>query len=116
LEKPVEFPDQFQFSPYQHHHRSSLQIPTSTIAFALPQRKFFLAFRTLADFAFPEAVFAFRIRRSFPVAVGIFCAQFFLVCFFGLVVWLFVVCCLHVFAEDAAPAAARLRARDLLIQ
>jgi hypothetical protein len=26
-----------------------------------------------------------------------------------------VVCFLHVFAEDAAPAAARLRARDLLI-
>jgi hypothetical protein len=55
-------------------------------------KEVFLAFRTLADFAFPEAVFAFRIRRSFAVAVGIFCAQFFLVCFFGLVVWLFVSC------------------------
>jgi hypothetical protein len=86
LEKSVEFPHQFQFSPYQHHHRSSLQLPTSTIAFAL------LAFRTLADFVFPEAIFAFRIRRSFAVAVGIFCAPFFLVCFFDLVVWLFVAC------------------------
>ncbi len=91
LEKPVQFPDQFQFSPYQQHHRSSLQLPTSTIAFALPKGSF-SRLPHASRFLRSRKLFLHSGFADFAVAVGIFCAQFFWVCFFGLVVCLFVSC------------------------
>jgi len=112
LENPVEFPDQFQFSPYQHRLRSSLQLPTSTIAFALPKGSF-SRLPHASRFCIPGSCFCIPDSQVFCSSCGnILCTVF-----FGVLLWLgcLVVCFLHVFAEDAAPAAARLRARDLLI-